>query len=420
MFGNLNISDDQAKSQINNFWSYLDELAEKNPEEYQKFISQQLKTGLQNNQHLVNKDNKDNSNNTQQPAIDKAIKVTPYISLRYKLSKIKEGLPVNKNDKIKIHERQSINEIPKILFSYDFQSQAFGKEVIEDPKIYLNIVCSDKYFLPVDEHNQQLKNPQDDSTWKYIPTQFRYNGKKSSMSGHTVEFYDVVIHSIIADKMKKSDEMLKSILAYISRKFSMYLENKYELFFKNVKILQKKYKSTKPTPDDFFLDKEKVAEVRQPVTNKEEPIISKNFMDLEENKIKIPNKSENFTNTNTFYNLPKETANKKTKKQEPVKKILIEEIKKLKKIPIKKTILSPNEMEVKFDLSEFDEYELETVDFDLLISKDAIKLNIEQLERGIDYEPIDMALNFNLDIVRMETAVFDKINKALKLILIKL
>jgi hypothetical protein len=393
---NLNISDDQAKTQINNFWNYLDELSEKNPEEYKKFISQQLKTGLEANQNIPK----------EQPKANSIVKVIPYISLRFKLCKVKPGNTTQEN--IKIHDRHSIHEVPKILFSYEFQSQAFCKDIIEDPKIYLNIVESDNYYLPVDEHNQQLKNLHDDNSWKYIPTQFKYNGKCTSMSNKQVEFYDVLVNSIVIQKMKANEELKKSILAYISRKFAIYLENKYELFFKNVKILKKKYKSSKPVPEDYIIQPESKKEETKPV--------AKNFYDIEENKIKIPSQSENFTNTNSFYNLPKE---KKTKNKKDEPKVLIQEIKQPKNITYKTSILTKDTMEVNFDLSQFEE--LEKIDLDLQVSMNSIKLLIENLEVSVDYIPLFLEFNtFKLHVEQIDFANFDKINKVLKLILIKL
>ena len=42
----LDLNKTEAKTQINNFWNYLDELASKNPEEYKKFIKAQMEKGL--------------------------------------------------------------------------------------------------------------------------------------------------------------------------------------------------------------------------------------------------------------------------------------------------------------------------------------------------------------------------------------
>ena len=48
------------------------------------------------------------------------------------------------------------------------------------------------------------------------------------------------------------------------------------------------------------------------------------------------------------------------------------------------------------DQSEFEEFELEAIDLDLQVSKNGIKLDIYNLEKGIDYKPVDLVFeNFN-------------------------
>jgi hypothetical protein len=192
-----------------------------------------------------------------------------------------------------------------------------------------------------------------------------------------------------------------------------------------VKILKKKYKSVKTTPEEFILQQQSSGAAGNKINDiKPDTLIpAKNFYDVEENKIKIPNQSENFTGTNSFYNIPKEKKPIGKQKNQPTKKILIEEIKSpknAKKIVIKKTILNDNTMEVKFDLSEFEENDLEILDIDLQLAKNGIKLSIENMERGIDYEPIEMTFNFNLDLDKIDSAVFNKLNNSLIIKLIKL
>ena len=392
---NTNVTMDQAKSQINNFWSYLDDLAENNPEEYQKFISEQLKKGV-----------KDNTDSTK--SLIRSLICQPYISLRYKLIKIKDRN--NTLKELQIFDKQSIQEIPNVIFSYQFNSQAFSQKIIEEPKIYLNIIHSTEFELPTDENYNKLKNPEDDKSWKYLPAQFRFSGSKKSMSGKDIEFYDAIINSVIVNKLN-NEELKKSILAYITQKFRLYLEEKYDLFLKNVKILKKNYKSLKFKPDDFII-KPKVNYSNQPKPNP----ISKNFYDIEENKIKIPNTSENFPNESTFYNLPKQKKGKTNND----KKNLIEEVVENKKtqIHMKKTIISENQMEINFNLSEFKEINID--DINLQISSDCIKLEIDNYEKNKDYDPIDMELGFKLESDKVNTARYSKTNKILKLILVKL
>lgn len=392
----LNITKDQAKSQINNFWGYLDELAEKNPDEYKKLISEQMKKGFES--HSTPKD--------ESVPEEKEIKVRPLLCLRFKVLQIHKHK--EKDDSIKIHDGSvNMKELPKILFSFEFQSSSYQEKILVEPKIYLNIVYSDKFKEPTDENGRELKNPRDENYWKFIPTEFRYNGKKLSMSSNLkCNFYDVVVHSIVVEKMLSSEEMKKSILAYMVRKFSVFISDKYKLWVDNVKILKdKNYKSLKPVPQIFKLNNQ--TKSANSVPGKSNPP-AKNF--LEENKIKVPAKSENFPHTSTFYNIDK-------KKEPENKKILIEEVGDKKNIEIKKKVVSKTEMEVKFDFSAFDGITLK--DIDLQISEKSVKLHLEDEERfikGKDYDPVEMDFDFLVDPDEC-TAKFNKINKTLAVIL---
>ena len=74
----LDLNTTEAKIQMNNFWKYLDELAEKNPEEYKKFIQTQMKKGLE-----TFGPSKNQSITTKQE-----FTVSPYLCLRFKPIKI--------------------------------------------------------------------------------------------------------------------------------------------------------------------------------------------------------------------------------------------------------------------------------------------------------------------------------------------
>jgi len=85
---------------------------------------------------------------------------------------------------------------------------------------------------------------------------------------------------------------------------------------------------------------------------------------------------------------------------------------------MKKTILSENQMEIIFNLSEFEDIHIN--DINLQISSDCIKLEIDNYENNKDYDSIDMAFGFKLDSDKVNTAIYSKSNKILKLILVKL
>ena len=380
-------------------WKYLDDLAEKDPEEYQKFIKNQMKQGMNslkdNNHDIVNEDstntnthtnpnpnpntytntnipnipnisniinqnpntynqNQNNSNNNQNTyssslskdedfleklfsAGKKKITVNKFVSLRFKLKRIinekfyTDNLTNTKNNtSLLTHEEltsNQLNEVPKITFSFEFQSQAYGSSIIQEPKIYLNIVKSSDFYPPLNKDNKPEIN--NTKLWNYIPSLFRYNGTKKSMSGIRCIFYDCIIHSIVCDFMLKNESLKSSILAYIARKFNIFLNSQYELYLDNVKILSNHtYKSVEKNPPEFLLERKEsgkeptisgsgsiknvdnvgnVGSIDNPSSNssnqgsnQSNSINSKKF--YEENSIKIPSSSFNIpAHSNTFY-----------------------------------------------------------------------------------------------------------------------
>lgn len=459
----FNMNDTQAKAQMENFWKYLDDMSQENPEEYKKFISEQMKKGI--NQKA--EEEKTEETQKQQEIL---LKPKTFLCLRFKLSKIlKEKQAEKKNNEIKIFDSESnlnssnnsseLLAIPKILFSFEWQSEAFSPKILEEPKVYLSIIHSEGFTGPLDENNQPLKNPENDKDWKYIPTEFRYNNKKNCMSGKRCDFYEMMVCSSVIDAICKSEELKRSILAYFVRKFTIFLNNKYELYVKNVKILKsRKYKSLKSLPDDFaFKPNAKLGSLNLNSGNNQaidsatagfggaekSSLLppAKNFFDVPGNKINIPQASENFTNTPSFYNMSgnkdaksnlaakkgfnnnntTNNVNNKAKKDEIAqqpKKILIEEItKKTKKlIEVKKNILDQNQIEVKFILDNFEEIESFN-DIDLQVSENGVKLLLDKVPED-EYQPIDMDFNFTVDPDKC-VAKYDKKNKILKLILSK-
>jgi len=438
----FNMNDTQAKTQMENFWKYLDDLATEKPEEYKKFISEQMKKGFDNKIE-------DKKEETKQIILKPKL----FICLRFKISKILKEKCSDKENDIKIYDTSKntnydILAIPKILFSFEWQSEAFSTKILEEPKVYLNIIHSEEFIGPLDDYNKPLKNPENDKEWKYIPTEVRYNNKKSCMSGKRCDFYDMMVNSKVIETIIKSEELKRSLLAYFVRKFTIFLNNKYELYINNVKILKsKKYKSIKNVPEDFIYKpnakygtalensdenkkKEIVSNNNSNLSNYNPP--AQNFFDVPGNKINIPCASENFTNTPNFYNNinsnnsklnnKKNLQSNKNKEDDNInknkKKILIEDITKKTKraIEVKKKILSDNQMEVMFILEIFEEVE-SINDIDLQVSENGIKLYLEKVPED-EYEPIDMNFNFSVDPDKC-IAKYDKMNRILKLILFK-
>ena len=415
-----NINDIQGKTQIENFWKYLDDLSSENPEDYKKFISEQIKKGV--NQKFEEKEE------------EKTIIIKPktFLTLRFKISTILKNIQRKEKD-IKISDsfNEDINAVTKILFSFEWQSESFSNKILEEPKVYLNIIYCEEFTPPLDDDNKILKNPEDENKWRYIPTEFRYNNKKNCLSGKRCDFYDMMVNQKVIEVISKNEDFKKSILAYFVKKFSVFLNNKYELYTKNVKILKsKKYKSIKSLPEDFILKLNKANNLDQNPIDQNNITPAKNFFDIPENKINIPNNSENFINTPTFYKLNNQnnkdlnknninSLNSKNEKKENISnKILIEDVtKKVKRrIEMKKHILDDKQIEILFQLDIF--YEIESLnDINLLISENGIKLMFENIPLT-EYEPLDMNFEFMVDPDKC-LAKFNKMNKILKVILVR-
>ena len=447
----LELNSTEAKTQINNFWNYLDELAANNPEEYKKFISAQMKKGVsmaqeirkekefQNNNNIKSKLNNITNQNIQ---VKKEFEVYPYLCLRFKPLKIlKNDFETNEKEKnnifFKENNSQEIIENPTIKFGNEFQDDAFSNKVIQNRKIYLNIIYSDDYYKPTDEQGNFLSNEKvsNENNWKYIPTEFRYNGKNNSMTGIRCDYYDVIVSSIIISKMKNNEQIYKSILGYITRKFIIFSNDKFILFTGSVKIIQEKlYKSIKSKPDIF---KSKLGEnhivpnlnnnnnnnlnnnninnkktSNEIITNENEITRKENDLnEINENNIIIPSSS----------NLKNEKGKDIINEGKKEKKIIIEEIKSESNnkqiIPLKKRIIDQSHMEVKFFFDEFD-YLKGINEIDLQISENGIIIHLDNPFYIIDknYEPVEMKFDFKVNPDNC-TAKYSKKEKILTVII---
>ena len=461
----LDLNNTEAKTQINNFWNYLDELASKNPEEYKKFIQAQMKKGLSMAEEIkkekqsANQSNNINTNEdkllsdiySQNILTKKEFKVYPFMCLSFKPTKIiKQNLDEeddiadnnknkdNTNDiilrDINTNIQNEVKEIQNIVFKNIFLDCAFQSSVIQDRKIYLNIVYSEDFYPPTDEQGNFLNSQQilDEKNWKYIPTEFKYDGKKDSLTGIRCDFYDVIINKTIIDKIKQNNKLCINILDYITRKFIIFSSNKFKLFTDSVKILQNKiYKGIESKPTIFKSKLEMNKKIINPQTqtqsassekknnNKKDDIIIASKAKYEENKINeelIKESSNSNDKDKNNDNLPELKI-----KSEPenAKKVVIEEVGAEFKqiIPMKRKILSDTEMEVKFFFDEF-EYLRGMRDIDLQISENGIIVHLDNDHYIIDrnYEPIEMKFDFKVDPDKC-TAKYSKKEKALTVVI---
>ena len=449
----LDLNNTEAKAQINNFWNYLDELASKNPEEYKKFIKAQMQKGLSMAESMkkeqAQQQSQNNPNNTNiNPNINneqilseiyskniltkKEFKVFPFMCLEFRPTKIikknfdMDEINNSKNNKdinndiilrdINTNIQNEVKEIKNIIFKNKFLDSAYQSPVIQDRKIYLNIVYSDEFYPPTDEKGNFLKKEEiyDEKNWKYIPTEFKYDGKRDSMTGTRCDFFDVIINKNIIDKIKQNNNLCMNILDYITRKFVIFSSDKFKLFTGSVKILENKiYKGIEAKPSVFKSKLEMDKKIINPQNNnnldntnknnnKKDEIIISSQAKYEENKL---HEEELIKESNNSNNTPQKEDSSLPElkiKSEPEnsKKVVIEEVGAEFKqiIPMKRKIISETEMEVKFFFDEF-EYLRGMKDIDLQISENGIIIHLDNDHYIIDknYEPIEMKFDFKVD-----------------------
>jgi len=441
----LDLNNTEAKAQINNFWNYLDELAAKNPEEYKKFIKAQMEKGLSMAESIKKEKEKENELNTENNnkndnqilseiyskniLTKKEFKVFPFMCLEYKPTKIiKQNFDIENEDNNSLNKdnindiilrdvntniQNEVKEIKNIIFKNKFLDSAYQSPVLQDRKIYLNIVYSDEFYPPTDDKGNFLKNEDiyDEKNWKYIPTEFKYDGKRNSMTGTRCDFFDVIINKNIIDKIKQNNNLCMNILDYITRKFVIFSSDKFKLFTGSVKILENKiykgieskptiFKSKLETNKKIINPQKNIENVKENIKKKDEIIISSQAK-YEENKQNeeafIKESNPENTNSEKDSSLPELKI-----KSEPEnnKKVVIEEVGAEFKqiIPMKRKILSETEMEVKFFFDEF-EYLRGMKDIDLQISENGIIIHLDNDHYIIDrnYEPIEMKFDFKVD-----------------------
>ena len=449
----LDLNNTEAKAQINNFWNYLDELASKNPEEYKKFIKAQMQKGLSMAESMkkeqAQQQSQNNPNNTNiNPNINneqilseiyskniltkKEFKVFPFMCLEFRPTKIikknfdMDEINNSKNNKdinndiilrdINTNIQNEVKEIKNIIFKNKFLDSAYQSPVIQDRKIYLNIVYSEEFYPPTDEKGNFLKKEEiyDEKNWKYIPTEFKYDGKRDSMTGTRCDFFDVIINKNIIDKIKENNNLCMNILDYITRKFVIFSSDKFKLFTGSVKILENKiYKGIEAKPSVFKSKLEMDKKIINPQNNnnldntnknnnKKDEIIISSQAKYEENKL---HEEELIKESNNSNNTPQKEDSSLPElkiKSEPEnsKKVVIEEVGAEFKqiIPMKRKIISETEMEVKFFFDEF-EYLRGMKDIDLQISENGIIIHLDNDHYIIDknYEPIEMKFDFKVD-----------------------
>ena len=131
---------------------------------------------------------------------------------------------------------------------------------LEEPKIYLNVVYSDKILSPLDR-KRDIADPKNDKEWQIIPIVFTEPKQRKSLDGLQCIHYDAHVNTCVINKMKEGDQYFKSIMNYIVLRFQEHIKSQFILHKKSIKFIQKKkYKDAKGTGsqkvEEFVLLKE--------------------------------------------------------------------------------------------------------------------------------------------------------------------
>ena len=447
LFIELMIEKSEEAMHAENLWKYLDELSQNNPEEYKKFISYNLKQGKEIfkgdpiietkeqkiKQEILEYPNKFSSEEEQIKKMfnlnKKQISTKEYLCLNYKIKNFKkiesqDILTIDKESKI---DQKDLTEIPKTVFSINWPDQLKNVKLVEEPKIYLNIIESDEFYPPLNSiNNEELEYIK----WNYIPSLFRHAGDNVSQKGFKQIFFECIIHSRVVNVLKSNEKSRAQILSHLSVKFNIFISDYCDLYLNNVRIVSKhSYYSVKNKPDAWSLEETNKNVFKPKPSNITENIPYKNF--YEENKIKIPSISENYPGEKTFYNLPKENKKErpliteidshdnKNDDKKPIKSSCYENrlsTEKKQIVLVAKEIIDQNKMKLIFQFEGFHIISFENVD--LQISKKEIKIQIENLNIN-EYTPIYLSFDkFDLNPDLCE-AKFMKKAKTLALIIYK-
>jgi len=87
-------------------------------------------------------------------------------------------------------------------------------EALESPKIYLNVVHSDRVLPPLTQ-KRDIADSKNDRTWQIIPIAFTPVVKRRNMNNVECWHFDGHINTCVYDKMRESAERFKSILHYL-------------------------------------------------------------------------------------------------------------------------------------------------------------------------------------------------------------
>ena len=240
---NILNSNPDAMKQMEGFWKYLDNMADSSPDEYQKFIDEQMKDMKEE----VKKE-KDQEEKTQTIQSEPGFCIKMLIARKVEekdkgKGKDKKGVGV-----LNIFDVNAGEEIKESFLENDEK-----KDPLEEPKIYLNIVHNEQVLPPLNKA-RDLADPKNDRDWMIIPITFNGPFTRKSLDNLDCIHYDAHVHTCVIERMRAEGRTIRAITNYIITRFQEVIADQYVIHKKSVKFLKKrKYKCSKGTNNQKVL-----------------------------------------------------------------------------------------------------------------------------------------------------------------------
>lgn len=222
------MEDPKMVNQMSGFWKQLDEMHSSDEKGYREFVEKQ-KVEFDKEQEKVNKERE----------LKRIVEGQPICSIKILVAKIVvKSENKNLSDTIKLFDFEQTSEIKDSFL----ENEDHG-EPLDQPKLYLNVVYSDKVIGPLLK-DRELADPKDDKTWAVIPISFGQNKERWSGAGKKCIHIDAYVNTCIYDQFKKGAQKIGALTNYIIERFQNVLKDHYIFHKKAIKIIKgKKYRA---------------------------------------------------------------------------------------------------------------------------------------------------------------------------------
>eukprot|EP00347_Sterkiella_histriomuscorum_P009421 403341278 len=374
-------------NQVSGFWKFLDNLQQSSPEEYKKFIDEQM-TEMKTE---ISKE-KDEEVKKQTITSNPGFCMKALVAKRVDQTQQKDQ---KKDQGIKLFDNYDDNQIKESFLDNDEKG-----DPLEEPKLFLNIVYSDQVLPPLNKQSD-LADQDNDRDWQIIPIAFNGPFTRQSLDGLECIHYDAHMNTCVVGKMKQGDRPFRALMNYVIAKFQQLLKDQFIIHKKSVKFLKKKkYKDYKGTESQkvypFLLPKEADLKQFQDVKKKLKKEQDLQKMQQEAQKVQMPTVAQTLTSQEDISSsikipgAPSQSVIEQGKK----KPMIIEVIGKT--IPNSTWEETESQVTIIFNVEE----EISARDIDVDVSENEITLNSKNYEyksqfKGYSVDPASVKAKFN-------------------------